>query len=82
MAGVERDAVAVGDGRVKSGLHVVDGLGDEVEGELAVGVEVVEGCPGAVPVVGEFGVGAVAGDGKVLPGGDVGFGYVLGVGEG
>ncbi len=42
VAGVERDAVGVGDGGVEGGLHVVDGLRDEVETEESVGVEVVE----------------------------------------
>ena len=51
----------------------------EVEAEEGVGVEVVERGPGAVPVVGEFGVGAVAGDAKVFPFGDVGGGDVLSV---
>jgi len=51
----------------------------EVEAEEGVGVEVVEGCPGAVPVVGEFGVGAVARDGELFPFGDVGVRDVLAV---
>lgn len=44
----------------------------EMETEERVGVEVVERCPGAVPVVGEFGVGAIAGHGEAFP-----FGYVF-----
>ena len=48
-----------------------------MEAEERVGVEVVEGGPGPVPVVGEFGVGAVAGDGEFFPFADVGVRDVL-----
>jgi len=40
--------------------------------EDGVGVEVVEGRPGAVPVVGEFGMGAISRDAKFFPFRDVG----------
>ena len=49
----------------------------EVEAEEGIGVEVVQGGPGAVPVVGELGVSAVTGNAKVFPFGDVGRGNVL-----
>ena len=39
---VERHAVLVGYGRVEGALHVEDGLGDEVQLEELVGVDVVE----------------------------------------
>ena len=58
------------------GCGGVGGVG-EVEAEEGVGVEVVEGRPGAVPVVGELDVGVVAGEGKGLPFDDVGFRDVL-----
>lgn len=45
----------------------------EVEAEKRVGVEVVERCPGAVPVVGQFRVSTVARDAVLFPFGDVGF---------
>lgn len=44
-----------------------------MEAEYGVGIEIVEGCPGTVPVVCEFGVGAVARDGECFPSGDVCF---------
>ncbi len=59
------------------GICICEGWFVEVEAEEGVGVEVVERCPGAVPVVGKFGVGAVAGDAEFFPFGDVGVGYVL-----
>lgn len=49
----------------------------EVEAEEGVCVEIVEGCPGAVPVVGKLGVGTVAGDGEFFPLGNVGVRDVL-----
>jgi hypothetical protein len=49
----------------------------EVEAEERVRVQVVERRPGAVPVVGEFGVRAVAGDTVLFPFLNVDFGYVL-----
>lgn len=49
----------------------------EVEAEERVGIEVVKGGPGSVPVVGEFGVRAVTGEAKFFPFGDVGHGDVL-----
>ena len=48
-----------------------------MEAEEGVRVEVVEGGPGAIPVVGELDVGVVAGEGEGLPFSDVGFGDVL-----
>lgn len=44
-----------------------------MEAEEGVGVEVVEGRPGTVPVVCEFGMAAVAGDAEFFPFGDVCF---------
>lgn len=49
----------------------------EVEAEECVRVQVVERRPGAVPVVGEFGVRAVARDPILFPFVDVDVGYVL-----
>lgn len=49
----------------------------EVEAEERVRVQVVERRPGAVPVVGEFGVSAVSGDTVLFPFLDVDLGYVL-----
>lgn len=51
-----------------------------MEAELGVGVEVVDCCPGAVPVVGEFGVGAIARHAEFFPFGDVFVGDFLQVG--
>ena len=48
-----------------------------MEAEERVGVEVVEGGPRTVPVVGEFRVGAIAGHGKFFPLGDIHFRDVL-----
>lgn len=45
----------------------------EMEAEQGVGVEIVEGRPGTIPVVCEFGVGAIAGNAQFCPLGDVGF---------
>lgn len=56
VAGVEGDAVFVGDGGVEGGLHVVDGGGDEGGVEQGVGVEVVEEAGGVGLAVGEGGV--------------------------
>lgn len=49
----------------------------EVEAEQRVRVQVVQRRPGAVPVVGELGVRAVARDAVFFPFLDVDFGYVL-----
>ncbi len=76
MARVERDAVLVADGGVKGRLHVVDGLRDEVEAELAVRVQVVQEAEGVVGAVVEgrvWRVGVVR-DAEVLPLGDVAVG--------
>lgn len=65
------------------GVEIAGGAGSgglgaiEVEAEERIGVKVVEGGPGAVPVIGEFGVGAVAGYAEVFPFGDISLGYIL-----
>ena len=38
-----------------------------MEAEESIGEDVVDGCPGTVPVIGKFGVGSVAGDSEFLP---------------
>ena len=48
-----------------------------MEAEERVRVQVVEGGPGAIPVVGQFGVRAVTRDAIFFPFLDVDFGYVL-----
>ena len=48
-----------------------------MEAEKRVGKEIVERCPGPVPVVGELRVGAIAGDAIFFPFGDVDVGNVL-----
>lgn len=71
VAGVERGLVVVV--VLGGGCGWGEGCSVEMEAEERVGVEVVEGCPGTVPVICEFGVAAVAGDGIFCPFGDVGF---------
>jgi hypothetical protein len=75
--GVEGFLAVVGGVEVEGGAGRGELGAVEVEAEEGVGVEVVEGGPGAVPVIGEFGVGAVAGDAEVFPFGDICFGYIL-----
>lgn len=53
VARIERDAEDLRDGRVPGGLHVVDALGDDVEGQELVRVDVVEEAVGGAPLVGE-----------------------------
>jgi hypothetical protein len=48
-----------------------------MEAELGIGVEVVDRCPGTIPVIGEFGVGAVSRHAEFFPFGDVGVRDVL-----
>ena len=82
---VERDAEDLRDGRVPGRLHVVDALGNDVETEELVRVDVVEQAVGGAPLVGEQRVSAGRVDGEVLPLLDVvgrGGGEVLGVGGG
>jgi len=54
---VERHAVGLGYRWVEGGLHVVDGLRDEVEPELGVRVEIVEETCGVVNRIGVKGRG-------------------------
>ena len=49
----------------------------EMKAEKGVGKEIIYCCPGAVPIVREFGVCAITGDGKVFPFRDVDLGNVL-----
>lgn len=53
MAGVEGNAVLLGDGRIEGRLHGVDGGGDEGEGEQSVGIKIVEEAVGGVLAIGE-----------------------------
>jgi hypothetical protein len=53
------------------------GCDGRVEAEQGVGVEAVQRRPAAIPVVRQFRVGAVPGNGELLPLLDVAFGYVL-----
>ena len=48
-----------------------------MEAEQGIAEEVVEGCPGTIPVVGEFGMRAIAGNAVFFPLGDVDFRDVL-----
>lgn len=48
-----------------------------MEAEKSVAKEVVERRPGAVPVIGKFGMSAVAGNAEAFPFGYVGFRDIL-----
>lgn len=67
VAGVERDAEELGDGRVPGGLHVEDARRHDVELEEAVRVDVVQEPVRGPPLVGEQRVSARRVDGEVLP---------------
>ena len=62
----------------KSACRWSEGCSLKVEAEQSVGVEIVEGCPGTVPMVCEFGMRAIARNTEFFPLGDVRFGDVLG----
>ena len=38
-----------------------------MEAEESIGEDVVDGCPGTVPVIGKFGVGSITGYGEFFP---------------
>lgn len=72
FVGFEGLLLVLGDwGRRRSGCS--ERCTFEMKAEEGVAEEVVEGCPGAIPVIGELGMRAITGDAVLFPLGDVDF---------